>query len=139
MAPDPEDTFMATGQVSRPELLKAVQQLGPEEFEAFLEQALALRKSSNPAVLSATESRLLERINRGIPDEVSRRYAELARKRKRRALTADEHRELLALTHEVETRDADRAAALVRLAKARRVPVRTLIKTLGIRPAPVRG
>jgi hypothetical protein len=139
MAPDPEDTFMATGQVSRPELLKAVQQLGPEEFDAFLEQALALRKSSKPAVLSATESRLLERINRGIPDEVSRRYAELARKRKRRALTADEHRELLALTHEVETRDADRAAALVRLAKARRVPVRTLIKTLGIRPAPVRG
>jgi len=130
---------MATGQVSRPELLKAVQQLDPEEFDSFLEQALALRRQSKPATLSARESRLMGRINRGIPDEVGGRYAELARKRKRRSLTADEHRELLDLTYEVETRDAERAAALVQLAKVRRVPVRTLMNALGIRPAPVRG
>jgi hypothetical protein len=130
---------MATDQVSRPELLKAVQRLAPEEFDTFLEQALALRQSSKPATLTARESRLLERINRGIPAEVSRRYAELARKRQRRKLTPDEHRELLALTHEIETRDTERAAALVQLAKARRVPVRTLMKELGIQAGPVRG
>jgi hypothetical protein len=139
MIPGIEDAFMATGQVSRPELLKAVQQLGPEEFDTFLEQALALRKPPKTATLSAREGRLLERINRGLPAEVGRRYGELARKRKRRALTADEHRELLALTHEVETRDAERAAALAQLAKMRRVPVRALMKNLGIRAAPVRG
>src|SRR5262245_7050057 len=139
MRPGTEDACMATGQVSRPELLKAVQQLDPEEFDSFLEQALALRRQSKPATLSARESRLMGRINRGIPDEVGGRYAELARTRKRRSLTADEHRELLDLTYEVETRDAERAAALVQLAKVRRVPVRTLMNALGIRPAPVRG
>lgn len=139
MMAETEDAFMATGEIGRPELLKAVQQLGPEEFDRFLEQALALRKPSKPATLSAKESRLLARINRGIPADVSRRCAELARKRKRRALTAEEHRELLGLTHDVETRDAERAAALAQLAKVRRVPVRTLMKTLGIRAAPVRG
>jgi hypothetical protein len=45
----------------------------------------------------------------------------------------------LALTREMETRDAERAEALVQLARLRRVPVRALMKDLGIRPPAVRG
>ncbi|HJZ89396.1 MAG TPA: hypothetical protein VKE40_00895 [Gemmataceae bacterium] len=120
-------------------MLKAIQQLGPEEFDAFLEQALLLRRRPRVATLSAVESRLIQRINRGLPEDLLVRYAQLSRKRKRHQLTDDEHSELLKLTHEVETRDAERAAALVELAKLRRVPVRALMRQMGIKAALPRG
>ena len=130
---------MATIEVSGPDLLKAVRQLGPEELDAFLEQALSLRRRPRAATLSAEESRLIKRINRGLPDEVCSRYAQLLRKRKKRALTGNEHAELLKLTHEVESRDAERAAALLELAELRRVPTRMLMKQMGIKAAPLDG
>ncbi len=130
---------MATTGVSGPDLLKAVQQLGPEEFDAFLEQALSLRNRPRAATLSAQESKLIKRINRGLPDELCRRYAHLSRKRKKSALTGNEHTELLKLTHEVESRDAERAKALLELAKLRRVPIRVLMKQMGIKAAPLHG
>ena len=61
---------MATVQPMDNELLKAVVRLGPEEFDAFLDQTLSLRKPSKRATLSARESRLIQRINRPIPDDV---------------------------------------------------------------------
>ena len=50
---------MATIEVSGPELLKAVQQLAPEEFDAFLEKALLLRSPPRADKLSAEETRLI--------------------------------------------------------------------------------
>jgi hypothetical protein len=54
-------------------------------------------------------------------------------------LSAQEHEEFLKLTHEAETCDAERASALVELAKLRRVPVRTLMKQMGIKAPPIHG
>jgi hypothetical protein len=54
-------------------------------------------------------------------------------------LTSDEHAELLKLTHEAENRDAERAAALLELAKLRRLPIRVLMKQMGIKAAAVHG
>lgn len=130
---------MATIQISGPDLLKAVKQLGPDELDAFLEQALSLRGRHKAATLSAQESRLIKRINRGLSEEFRNRYAQLVQKRKRRSLTDGEHTELLQLTHEAETRDMERAAALWELAKLRRVPVRTLMKHMGIKAAAIEG
>ncbi|HEX3150726.1 MAG TPA: hypothetical protein VHR66_21790 [Gemmataceae bacterium] len=121
------------------DLLKVVKQMGPVELDAFLEQALRLRVPSKTARLSATESKLIERINRGIPEEFLRRHAQLARKRKTSRLTDLERAELLKLTNAIETCDAERAADLVSLAKLRRVPVRLLMNDLGIQAAPVHG
>ena len=121
------------------ELLKAVQQLQPEEFDAFLEQALSMRTGTKARKLSATETRLIKRINRGLPQEVSDRYAQLVQQRKRKNLTSDERAELLKLTEEVETRDAERAEALLALANYRQVPVRVLMKEMGIKAAAVHG
>jgi len=130
---------MAVTEVSGPDLLKAVKQLGPEEFDAFLEQALSLRRGHKAATLSARESRLIKQINRGLAQDVSSRYAHLIQKRKKKTLTETEHTELLQLTHEVESRDAARAAALLELAKLRRVPIRVLMKQMGIKAAAIDG
>ncbi|HEY2251395.1 MAG TPA: hypothetical protein VGH74_10060 [Planctomycetaceae bacterium] len=130
---------MATIEVSGPELLKAVQRLGPEEFDAFLEQALLLRRHAKADKLSPVESRLIKRINRGLPQSLSRRYAQLAHKRKAKTLSQDELAELLKLTHDVENLDAERAAALLELATLRQVPIRMLMRQMGIKAAPVHG
>jgi hypothetical protein len=130
---------MATIEVSGSDLLKALRQLGPEELDAFLEQALALRKAPPANTLSAQESKLIQRINRGVPADLCRRYERLLRKRQKRVLTDDEHEALLKLTHEMESRDAQRAAALVELAKLRRVPLRILMSQMGIEAAPLDG
>jgi hypothetical protein len=130
---------MATTHANGADLLEAVQRLAPDEFDAFLEKALALRKRLPARRLSPRASRLIERINRGLDSELCERYEELSRKRKRKTLTADEHRELLQLTHEVETRDAERAEALLELSRLRRVPIRVLMRDMGIKAAPVHG
>lgn len=130
---------MSAIQVNGPDLLKAVKQLGPKEFDAFLQQAVALRHQPKAATLSAEESRIIKRINRGLPEKLRRRYSQLVHKRDKRTLTRDEHAELLKLTHDLESRDAERAAALLELAKLRRVPLRVLMKQMGIKAAPVHG
>ncbi len=130
---------MATIGVSGPELLKAVQQLAPEELDAFLEKALLLRNQPTADKLSAEESRLIKRINRGVPEAICSRYARLSQKRKKNSLSDKERAELLKLTHEFESRDADRAAALLELADLRRIPIRLLMKQMGIKAAPVNG
>lgn len=130
---------MATIELSGPELLKAVQQLRPEEFNAFLEKALLLRNQPQADKLSAEETKLIKRINRGLPEAVCSRYARLSQKRRKKPLSDVEHGELLKLTHELETRDAERAAALLELAILRRIPIRILMKQMGIKAAARNG
>jgi len=108
------------------------------DFDAFLEEALLLRNPSRPT-LSAQETKLIRQINRGLPVDLRKRYAQLSGRQKKGTLTATEHKELLKLTHEAESRDADRAAALVELAKLRRLPVRTLMTQMGIKAPPIHG
>ena len=120
-------------------LLDAVKQLPAEEFDAFIERALSLRARPRSPTLSAEETRLIKQINRGLSAEWERRYARLEDRRKKGKLTASEVQELLALTHEAESRDAERAAALVELARLRGVPVRTLMKQMGLETPPIHG
>jgi hypothetical protein len=130
---------MAAIQVNGKALLDTVRQMSPEEFEAFLDEALSLRTPSKANRLSARETRLVKRINRGLPVSLRKRHAQLSARREGGILTAHEHEELLKLTHEAESRDADRAGALVELAKLRRLPVRALMKQMGIEAPPIRG
>jgi hypothetical protein len=130
---------MSSPAIHDPDLLTAVERMAPDEFDAFIEQALARRNRPPTTRLSKKETELLQRINRGLPGTGTVRYAKLARKRDRRTLTSAEHTELLQLTHEMESRDAERAEALWELARFRRVPVRLLMKQLGIKTPPVDG
>lgn len=130
---------MPTIEVSEQELLEVVKRMAPEEFDAFLERALSMRTPPRTATLSAEETRLVQRINRGLPADLCKRYAQLTGRRKKGTWTAEEYQELLALTHEAENRDADRAAALLALAKLRRLPVRALMKGMGIQAPAIHG
>jgi hypothetical protein len=130
---------MPTIEISGQNLLDAVKQLAPEEFDAFIERAFSLRSKPKPSTLSTQETELISRINRGLSEELSKRYGRLRQRLKKKLLTADEHQELLELTREAESRDADRAAALLELAKMRNVPVRILMKQMGIKPPPAHG
>jgi hypothetical protein len=121
------------------QLLTVVKQMEPEEFDAFLEEALASRPRHTGATLSARETKLIQRINRGMPAALSERYDQLRARLRKGALKKAEHEELLRLTHDAETRDADRATALAELAKLRRVPVRFLMKQMGITTPAIHG
>src|SRR5688500_3482389 len=128
---------MATSATDDRNLLDVVGRMGPEEFDAFIEQALARRNGPPATRLSKKETELLQRINRGLPEASSARYRKLTSKRDRRTLTAADHAELLQLTHEMESRDADRAEALWELARLRGLSIRVLMKQLGIKAPPV--
>ena len=130
---------MATPEVNGKDLLNAVRQMAAEEFDAFLAKALSVRKEPSATTLSHEETQLIRRINRGLPAQFCKRYAQLAARRKRGSLSGAEHQELLKLTGEAERRDAERAAALVKLAKLRRVPLHVLMKKMGIEARPIHG
>jgi hypothetical protein len=130
---------MPTIEISGQNMLDAVKQMPPEEFDAFIERAISLRAQPKSSTLSARETKLISRINRGLPEELSKRYGQLRQRLKKKLLTDAEHQELLKLTREVESRDADRAAALFELAKLRCVPLRLLMKQMGIEQMPVHG
>ncbi|MBM3994585.1 MAG: STAS/SEC14 domain-containing protein [Planctomycetes bacterium] len=130
---------MSTVEVSETDLLEAVSKLTPSEFDLFIEQALSIRPRSSIGELSAEETQLLQRINRGLPADWHKRYRRLCNLRKRRRLTEHEHLALLELTREAENQDADRAVALVELARLREIPVRVLMKRLGIQTPTIHG
>lgn len=130
---------MPTIEISNDDLVNAVRQMSRKEFDAFIEQILSLRTQPNAAILSGEETNLIKRINRGLPEELCKRFAQLSGRRKKGRLNAQEHQELLELTHEAESQDADRAAALLELAKLRQMPLRTLMKQMGIQASPIHG
>lgn len=69
---------MASSAIYDLDLLSAVEQMAPEEFDAFIEQALARRGRPPATRLSKKETELLQRINRGLPAATSAHYAKLA-------------------------------------------------------------
>jgi hypothetical protein len=131
-------TIQVQAELSSDDLLHAVEQLAPPELERFVQQVLALKAQRQTSCLSHAETELLGRINRGLPPGVRERYAELIGKRQSQTLLPEEHEELLRLTDEVETLEAQRARALVELAQLRRQPLANLLQDLGI-PAPADG
>lgn len=121
------------------ELIKAVEQLDAPELERFVAQVLALQARRKAPALPGPEAELLQRINRGLPTDVQRRYSELISRRQSGRLTPEEHRELLRLTEQVERVDAERAADLAALARLRGVPLAALLGDLGLAPAARHG
>jgi hypothetical protein len=78
------------------------------------------------------ESALLSRINQGLPSEDRDRMRALIGKRDDETITAEEWRELAALTDRLELLHADRLAALAELAKLRGVTLDEVMSQLGI-------
>ena len=87
--------------------------------------------------LSERESQLLQHINMGLPEAFWRRYRELIEKRRDESLMTDEQHELIQMSDQLEDLNANRMENLVELAQMRNVPLKDLMKQLGIAPTHV--
>ena len=132
--------ILTLGQYLRPTLnhLAVERWVTPAEFERFVSDVLSLRAGREAPRLSATEADLLRRINLGLPDDLRARHDALIDRRRAESLTPAEQDELLALTDQVEAREAERLSALSELARHRGVSLSTLMADLGL-PAPTHG
>jgi len=120
--------------MSTRQLLRAVAQLSWEDFQEFIGRAVALHPvGPEPPRLSRRETALLLKINAGPPPEWQRTYSALIEKRRTARLTAQEQRQLLKLVDKMERYDVKRMEWLTELAVLRKMPLRALMKSLGLK------
>ncbi len=103
----------------------------------LVEQGLTLadtpqRQSSGR--FSATETKLLQRINHSLSPVDWNRYHTLLSKRDDATLTLTEHTELIAFSDQIEALNSDRIQALAELAKTWHQPIKTVMARLGLKP-----
>ncbi len=127
---------MPTIQIETEQLLNAALQLPPPELERFVAQLFTLRARQKAPGLPEREAELLMKINRGLPTATQERLNKLIEKRRAETINAKELRELKKLTDRIEKLDAERLELLTELAALRNVPLRKLIKQLGLKPVP---
>jgi hypothetical protein len=107
--------------------------------ERVRRQSSVMRQKSKtakqqPLHLSRAETELLQKINLGLSEQQWRRYRELIAKRRAETLAAEEQRELIALSDQIEQANARRMENLIALAKLRQVSLETQMNELGIKP-----
>ena len=129
-------TIQIEADLSFEQLLSAARQMSRRELHHFIEQMLLLRAQHERGALPIAESELLLKINQPVPVEMQRRYDELIARRDERTLTPEEHQELLRLTDQVETLEAERIGRLIELAKLRQVSFDEVMRQLGLPPLP---
>ncbi len=127
---------MPTIQIETEQLLSAALQLPPPELERFVARLFTLKARQKSPSLPEREAELLMKINRGLPTATQERLNKLIEKRRTETISAKELRELKKLTDRIEKLDAERLELLTELAALRNVPLRKLIKQLGLRPVP---
>jgi hypothetical protein len=105
-------------------------------LEQFVAEVFSIKARERTRALPKREAELLFKINRGLPPATQRRLNELIDKRRAETINAKELRELKKLTDQIEESDAKRLELLTELARLRNVPLRKLIKQLGLKPVP---
>ena len=110
------------------------------ETHAYIVHTLAehMRQAQPGGVpcLNETETRLLEQINTGLPQEAWQRYHALLAKRRDERLTPEEHAALIALSDQIEELNARRLECLVALARLRHTSLEALMQQLGLQTPP---
>lgn len=125
---------MPTVQIEKEQLLDAVLQMPQSELEQFVSRAFSLKARELTHALPEREAELLMKINQGIPAATQQRLNELIKRRRAATIGAKELRELKKLTDQIEESDARRLELLSELARLRSVPLRKLIRQLGLKP-----
>lgn len=130
-------TVQIKSDIDLDQLLEGVAQLDTADLRQFLTRAHLLLAQRHEAVLSSSESDLLQRINQGLPASTQHRYDELRDKLRREELNSEEHKELLELVDIIEQAQADRLQHLIALSQLRQVSLDELMRQLDIQPSPV--
>lgn len=102
-----------------------------------IQESLQREHSNAIPCLSEQESQLLQNINIGLPQETWQRYRELVSRRRNEELTAEEQNEAIQISDQLEQRNAQRLVWLGELARLRNLPLRALMKQLGMTPTDV--
>jgi pantothenate kinase len=68
----------------------------------------------------------------GLSEEEWQRYRELVVKRRAETLTPQERQELLSISDQIELANVRRIELLIKLAQLRKMPLKTLMESLGI-------
>jgi len=129
-------TVQIQAQLSKDDLLQAVQQLDTPDLEQFVAAVVLIQGQRRAPSLPQAETALLLKINEGVPAELQRPYKALIAKRRAGTLQADEQDELLRLNEQVEQIQVQRVECLVELAQLRQMPLRDLMASLGIQHLP---
>lgn len=79
------------------------------------------------------ERRLLEKISLGIPVATWKRYNYLKALRDNEQLDPEEHTELIHISDQIEEANAERMKHMIELAELKQVPLKELMKSLGIK------
>lgn len=117
------------------EIIKNVADLGIQDFENLYEKISALRlQKRGTSVLSKTESKLLNQINKEFPTEKWERLKYLDWKLEFSALSETEEKESLRLAEAYETYSVERLKALTQLATLRQITIEDLTTQLGLNP-----
>ena len=126
---------MPTMQIEAEQLLNAALQMPRKELQQFVARLFALKaREETPVVLAQREAELLLRINQQLPSETQARLDELIKKRQAEVINPDELDELRRFTASIENADAERLECLIELAHLRNVPLKKLIRQLGLKP-----
>lgn len=120
-------------EVSRQQLLDAIATMPAPELDKFIEELMTARAQRYAPTLSAKETELMERINRGPSQAKWERFHELQARHIAESITEKERAELLQLLDEIEEFNVVRIEALAELSKLRGVPLPELMETLGIK------
>ena len=108
------------------ELLYTVEQLSLPDMERLLFQVMAWHAQRKAPSLHQDETKLLLKINQGLPVQLQMRFDILVDKRQGESLTDEEHAELLNLTHKIEIRNAQRVKYMADLARLRNMSLPSL-------------
>lgn len=127
---------MPTIHIETEQLLHAALQLPRAELEQFVTRLLVLSIQQDTPCLAQAESKLLLKINQGLPPATQQKLEELIAKRQTQTLTPEEHQELIRLTEDIEKSDAERLRYLLELAALRNLSLDELTRRLGIHPVP---
>jgi hypothetical protein len=100
------------------------------DFVLFVKERRA-EEMMPDAPTEGAEAHLMAIIQRRLPPEDQERLSLLRERNEEGQITPEEHAELLTFVDRVELADAERAEALVELARLRKVPLRMLMSALG--------
>ena len=129
-------------QSAKLELIKMIADIQSEELlkrvRQFLKEAEnEISRSEKAPSLSKEETKLLLKINEGLPEATQLRYNELLSMLANGSLKGKEHKELLQLTNQVEANSAERLRNLLQLARLWNTTVDEVMDRLGIKPPAV--
>ncbi|MBE9074654.1 STAS/SEC14 domain-containing protein [Microcystis sp. LEGE 08355] len=127
-------TIKIQAQLSKEDLLEAVEQLSLSELEGFFQDIIALKAKHHAPSLSKDETELLLKINQGLSQDNQGRYQLLINKRNEENLTEQEYQELLELSDQMEIHQTQRLEYLAQLARLRQISLTDLMTQLSIKP-----